>query len=721
MALQNKALDTIRQSGNLPQLPQVMLQLIEACNNDETDTEELTRIICVDPALTFRLMEILGSAYINMPKEINSVESAVVYLGMDTIRNIAISSSAMHVFSFSEIIPEFNLNQFWYHSYKCAVISRKITDTMQLANPDEAFLAGLLHDIGRLLLVANFPTEYAGILNRTDSEPERLTLEKKTFDIDSPTISSWLYRQWNLNTLISDSALYVNEPVDKIDGALPLVKTIYVSNKFSDPAADTALETGESLTGISKNRLIQIIDEADTEALEMADNLGIQVKPSKDTEQSRRLSREVDHSITSKTRDISLFYGTLQNLLQAEDLTGIMMVADRGLKILLNIPRVFFFLSNDEKKLLTGRSNRLDKHRKLIESIAIPRSNTASILTKSLTQGKIFNTLDSAVSSKLAISDIQITRLLDTKGMVVVPMGPIKKPVGIMVLGVNRIHGKKINKSRELLELFAKQTAVCIQNIRYRNDYVAMIQDERMQAFSTITRRIIHEVNNPIVIVTNYLKMLSLKLPDKHPVQAELTVINEEIHRISNLINGLSGFSEPTISPFKPVDINQLFASVIEIIKKSILVPKQIQTTLTLDPEIPLIKSDGNGLKQVLINLLKNASEAMENGGNIDITTRFIHDSEKILIDEKKKLPGTIEIIISDNGPGIPATIRERLFEPYNSTKEGGGSGLGLSIVHRIIKMLNGTITCRTSKNSGTSFNILLPVASSKRKDGRAI
>ncbi|MBU2453692.1 MAG: HAMP domain-containing histidine kinase, partial [Proteobacteria bacterium] len=153
-----------------------------------------------------------------------------------------------------------------------------------------------------------------------------------------------------------------------------------------------------------------------------------------------------------------------------------------------------------------------------------------------------------------------------------------------------------------------------------------------------------------------------------------------------------------------------------DILKKSILLPKQIETSISIDPEIPMVKTDRNGLKQVFINLVKNAAEAMDKGGKITVITRFLSESAKIMIDERKRIPGSIEIVISDNGPGINEEIKETLFEPYITTKTGtANSGLGLSIVHSIVKELNGKIRCQTEKNKGTSFIITLPVSSSKK------
>jgi signal transduction histidine kinase len=231
-----------------------------------------------------------------------------------------------------------------------------------------------------------------------------------------------------------------------------------------------------------------------------------------------------------------------------------------------------------------------------------------------------------------------------------------------------------------------------------------------------LTDKVIHEINNPVAITKNYIETLKLKLPDKHPVQDDLCVISQEMSRVAGLLDKMRSFAKPKIGGFESVDVNKLCKSILDILKKSILLPKQINASISIDPEIPMIKTDSDGIKQVFINLVKNAAEALDIGGKIDVTTRFLPESAKILIDEKRRIPGSIEIVISDNGPGISQEVKETLFEPYTTTKIGGSnSGLGLSIVHSIVKELNGKIVCNTNQGRGTSFVITLPVSSSKK------
>ncbi len=704
---------TIKQSNNLPQLPQVILKLIKACNNDQTKVEELIQIISIDPGLASKLIQIIGSAYINLPKEVKSIKTAVVYLGMDTIRNIAISTSAIHFFKIAKSIPEFNINKFWYHSYKCGVLARTIAEEESLANPDEFFLAGLLHDIGKLVLLENFPDKYQQILKTNSTEKQILAAELEEFDADTAQTSAWIFKQWNLNPLLADSVLFINESIEQIESALSHVKIIFISNLLAHEDTLEKISDIISLTDISESRLTTIVTSAEKEVQTMAKNLGIKMDDTLDTSSEEQLSSQI--------KDLSLFYGTLQNLLHAKEIDSIFDITQNGFKIIFNIPRMFYFMLDEKKNILTGFAHKYDKSHNIIKNIALPVTSRTSLIVRCVKEQKVLNNLNKETDQKPAISDTQIIRLLETKGLYCIPIYSSETTIGVMVLGVDETIVKTLEDNQQLVKLFSKQTSVCIQNIRYYNDHAINIHEKKMQAYSTMTDKIIHEVNNPIAIIKNYIETLGLKLPDKHPAQEELVVINEEMSRVAGLLSRLRSFSNPVIGGFELVDINKLCKSIFKILQKSILLPKQIEASINLDPEIPKIKTDQNGIKQIFINLVKNAAEALVSNrvqeAIISVSTRFVSNSTKILIDEKKRIPGNIEIEIADNGPGIDEKLKETLFEPYTTTKDKtSNSGLGLSIVHSIVKELNGKIACETKPGAGTSFIITLPVHSSKKR-----
>ncbi len=710
---QNNIFETLKQSKNLPQLPQVMLRLIKACKAEKTSIEELTEIISTDPSLVSRLLQIIGSPYVNLPKEVNSIKTAVVYLGMDTIRNIAISTSAMHFFKLSKAVKSFDLVRFWYHSYKCAVMARMISEENGYSNPEEFFLAGLLHDIGRLVLMQNFPEQYQTLFETAPTEDQILSSEMNLFDADTPQVSAWLFSQWNLNPLISDAVLFINESAEQIESALSHVKILYVANVLADTDALEKIPEILSLADISGPRLEKLLVSAEEEVGVISKSLGLDLTEAKEN--------VYEASIHSEIKDLSLFFGTLQNLLQARDVESILDITQSGMKILFHVPRVFYFLLDDKKNILTGFCSSRDKSHKIIRSIAIPLTGRSSLPVACFLEQAAQNSLKQDESRTPAISDHQIIRLLETRGMYCVPLYSADKSLGVMVLGVDEKIARDLDDNQGLITLFSKQAGLCLQSIRFYTEYALQVHDKKMEAYATLTDKVIHEINNPISIIKNYIETLGLKLPDKHPAQTELSVIGEEMNRVAGLLDRLRSFSRPRIEGFESVDMNHLCQSILDILKKSILMPKQIEAFLHLDPELPKIKTDPNGLKQILINLVKNASEALDKGGKITVSTRFLDESAKIMIDEKKRIPGNIEIEVADDGPGIDETIRETLFDPYTTTKaRTSNSGLGLSIVHSIVRELNGRIRCLSEKGKGTRFIITLPVTSSKKQDGQA-
>ena len=119
------------------------------------------------------------------------------------------------------------------------------------------------------------------------------------------------------------------------------------------------------------------------------------------------------------------------------------------------------------------------------------------------------------------------------------------------------------------------------------------------------------------------------------------------------------------------------------------------------DPDLPLIRTSPDGIKQIIINLLKNASEAMGGGGRVTVASsrnQNVGDGD-----------GEIVLRVEDNGPGLPEVVQENLYTPFISTKGIGHSGLGLSIVSKAVADLGGTIQCTSEPDRGTTFEIVLP------------
>jgi signal transduction histidine kinase len=229
-----------------------------------------------------------------------------------------------------------------------------------------------------------------------------------------------------------------------------------------------------------------------------------------------------------------------------------------------------------------------------------------------------------------------------------------------------------------------------------------------------MARKIVHEVNNPLSIIKNYLKILEIKLAKIDMAKGEIKIINEEIDRAAQILLRLTESSEDWIRRIEMVDVNEVLTD-LQKITHEFLLNQCVKLHFDLDPKLPAIIADKNSIKQVLINLIKNSFEAMSKGGNMHIQTRHISSRIKgLFTDSSLEYPGYVEVVIRDDGPGISEEIKTRLFEPYASTKAGNHSGLGLSIVHNIIETLNGTISCDSEPGKGTTFSIVLPISNTE-------
>jgi signal transduction histidine kinase len=297
------------------------------------------------------------------------------------------------------------------------------------------------------------------------------------------------------------------------------------------------------------------------------------------------------------------------------------------------------------------------------------------------------------------------------EGMVCLPLVSYGEEVGLLVLGLDERDYPHLEKQSRLLSLFAGQVASAFHVDQMRENRMKAIQKERIKACSTLARKVFHEVNNPLGIIKNYLRILGMKLSKLDVSHDEIPIISEEIDRVALILRQLATFTEESALGHERVDINGLLTNLTKIVEESLQKASKVALHLDLEPQLPFVKASKNGLKQVFINLIKNATDAMTQGGNLSIKTRYV-DLSTTHVDAKEKdtLKGYVEITVSDDGPGIPDDILSRLFEPFVTSKGEGHSGLGLSIVHSLIQGFGGHIFCESTVDKGTTFKIEFPL-----------
>ncbi len=222
--------------------------------------------------------------------------------------------------------------------------------------------------------------------------------------------------------------------------------------------------------------------------------------------------------------------------------------------------------------------------------------------------------------------------------------------------------------------------------------------NEKMAELGKLAAGMVHELNTPLSVIVSATQMILREdgLPDS--IKEMVERINEETQRLSHFTRGILSFARTREEVSAEVDVNQVLGDVLVFLKYEVQ-KRSVKVIEDLDYRIPSILADGNRLKQIFVNLIMNALQAMENGGVILVRT--------VCPDDR-----SVEVQIADTGTGIREEAVGRIFEPFFTTKEPGtGTGLGLFITKTIVERLGGGISVQSAYGEGTTFTISFPVA----------
>jgi PAS domain S-box-containing protein len=236
-------------------------------------------------------------------------------------------------------------------------------------------------------------------------------------------------------------------------------------------------------------------------------------------------------------------------------------------------------------------------------------------------------------------------------------------------------------------------------------------QAHKMEAIGTLAGGIAHDFNNILTVILGYTDLAKYEVQPGSKLASDLDHVQEAGTRAKDLVKQILAFSRQDDTECIPLRPANLVREAIKILRPSL--PTTIEINHNIDPKTSLICVDPTKIHQILMNLCTNAFQAMEEtGGRLDISLKDIDLSSADLVHEPHVKAGSfVQLSVRDTGTGIAPEIKDKIFDPYFTTKEiGKGTGMGLSIVHGIVKSYGGFVTLESECGKGSAFHVFLPV-----------
>ena len=721
----------------LPSLPHSLLKLLEAVRDPDASFIDISDIIQIDPALTNRFLSAANTAANFQLRKNKDFNSLVVSLGLKTVKSIACNSAVQQFFSQFNIDEGNALARFWSRSLSTANLAQSLAHLTSYENEDEAYIAGLLHNIGELVCLVHDSDSYINkqqeINNSNKDLADKETLlsamEEDFIGAGIPEIGAAMMQSFD--PALSDAILYQREASEQLFGTSQLVQLINTARKLSLLNKESSAENIEyvysevsKVFDLAQSLLEEIRLKSHAEVLHRAKDMGLTIHD----DQTVSIDDSVQVELADNVRTIALS-NSLQKITSPQ-------FANRSehelIKQIIQNLNVLFGLSNclylefdkNSRQLNACYGTHIDEQR--LEKFKLPLKAVSTLPVKCLIkQVPVSSGEASSVNAaeedkadhKLSVVDKQLARLLNSEQILCIPLleradDPSLRQdselYGVLIAGFSSAHRQKIRYAKGLLYEFSLSSSEVIARDRNTAKQIDSVVEEERSLQSLQIRKLVHEANNPLGVIRNYLQILAHKLEDTEDkkIPGQLDILMQEVERVGSIVLRIRETPQQSHNMNSQVNINELIEGLGSIFKESLFLKAGINIKFQLDSNIPSIELNANSIKQILTNLLKNAAEAMLDGGEVIVSTR-----------DQVNYNGAqyVELCIADNGPGIPGHILNNLFNPVKSTKSGEHSGLGLSIIKNLVNDLGGKISGsnaaqdKSSKMTGAVFIILLP------------
>ncbi len=582
----------------LPSFPPVLLALLRACQHPEPCSRDVESLVGQDAAISVRLLAVASSPVYARGKRPADIKQAIQLLGLETVNTIGVIAGIHQFFYRLDGQHHGWLPTFFRHSLGAAVIARELAEFSADVDTDQAYLAGLLHDIGQPLLSVLYREQMQQLRQRAAAEGlELVELEKEAFGTSHDELAAALVERWDLPGFLTDALRYHHAPLDQLVDAHPLVRVVHLASLLADMPAEPnaeSLHAAATLLDLGRAATSRLHHQAmrETEALVKA--LGDEdAEPEAGVPPTRS-------ALMDQVRNSALLGSIAPQLRQAGDACEIEIIA-QGMALLFGTRMpVCLQVSADGKSLQASVPWAPGDE---LEALRLPLDAQRSQIARCLLESRPLHTLDPEEAKRLSVIDRQLASRLPGDGILCLPLRHKGTACGVLVLGIRHTQISALLDQSELLLAFAGEAAGLLDQARRARVLRQQAEADSLWQQRQHTLELSRELGDPVTVIRNYLHVLQKQVDEAHPGHESLITIMDEMERVSQILGRLGEGSVPAAAG--RADANQIVQELVMIARQAELLPPGLPVHQHTDGKLDGQSAPATELRSLMLALFR--------------------------------------------------------------------------------------------------------------------
>ncbi|MAE60490.1 MAG: hypothetical protein CMJ49_03935 [Planctomycetaceae bacterium] len=726
----------LQQIESLPTLPGIAMRLLQLTTDDDSDTNQVVELIRSDQALSVKVLALCRAADFGVRGNEVDIDRAVVMLGFDAVRNAVLSIKVMESFAEAEVdaapddgAARFDRPAFWRHCLAVAIAAELIAarhSHLRDLKPADAFMCGLLHDLGKLALDYALPRSYLRVIELTEKTHGNIAeIERDVLDLDHHTAGKRLAERWQLPHVIQDAMWLHGVPFESLPD-LPhrrligligladlLVRRQHIGYSGNHDLDESLIERATAL-GLDADEVESVVAETHEELRRRSEAMGLSDQPTtrlmlESIMQANsvlgRLNQDLQHKrqlagSQSQALDvIGRFHRrasepgrSVQDVL-AEAVRSAGEVFGPGFYAIIHQP-------TDDPNWVVSRyhhSGRLINSRMMEPPPHSP--SLAQLIDADQLSVDTMGVLPWLHDVLADHNDIRRIRLLPiteawgTASVMLHDRTALPKPRLLAALtrswGAAIAAAAKHEGARRLGERLAETNRIVAQSQQ------TLTRSKSLARLGEMASGAAHEMNNPLAVISGRAQLLAATLEQGSKARESAELIFEQSQRLSDLISALRLFAEPPKPNIQDVNVTAVIERAVHFVQQR--APDAPAIRVSVSPAMPPLHADAEQLASALGEVVLNA---VQSGGTSPVELSIHVDP----------LKGRWNFNVKDDGVGMDARTLEHAFDPFFSAQPAGRQpGLGLARARRLVECMGGDIELRSTQGQGSTAIVTMP------------